>query len=443
MTDLGDRGRPLLFELLGPLRVRRDGQDLDLGPRQQRLILALLLTRAGQPVSTQEVITMLWGSQPPASAKNIVHRCIGNLRHLFEPDIAPRAQGRWITSDAAGYRVVADESNLDLLAFRKLAGEARAAADTGNPGAALTAYTKALEMWRGPCAGASDLLVDQLAPFNAIDHECAAAAVEAADLSLRLDSGRSVLNILRRVATHQFFNEALQARFILVLSAAGQQAEAIARYHSLRRKLLDELGVEPGAEVQAAYREILEWSSVRREDKTCALATEKKRSERCTVIPGSRSSFSRYDGATHTASITVGSDDIGANGSVRSPRYLDYSIRARCAALADAGLSIKELAAAGLGPVDLEVSIKYLDELVLGDEVDVVTRFEYLAPKIVRLVQSMIRRSDGAIVSVVTSVTSLMDTTGRWLVDDATVWAEFPRDRAVVDLAERPKNNQA
>ncbi|NJC15659.1 hypothetical protein F4558_005485 [Micromonospora profundi] len=89
------------------------------------------------------------------------------------------------------------------------------------------------------------------------------------------------------------------------------------------------------------------------------------------------------------------------------------------------------------------MSIKYLDELVLGDEVDVVTRFEYLAPKIVRLVQSMIRRSDGAIVSVVTSVTSLMDTTGRWLVDDAAVWAEFPRDRAVVDLTERPKNNQA
>ncbi|GAA4465611.1 acyl-CoA thioesterase [Phytohabitans houttuyneae] len=59
---------------------------------------------------------------------------------------------------------------------------------------------------------------------------------------------------------------------------------------------------------------------------------------------------------------------------------IDYSIRARWAALADAGLSIKELAAAGLGPVELDVSIKYLHELVLGDEVDVITRFEYPAP---------------------------------------------------------------
>ncbi|MFD6567102.1 BTAD domain-containing putative transcriptional regulator [Micromonospora profundi] len=339
MTDFGDGSRPLLFELLGPLRVRRYGQDLNLGPRQQRLILALLLTRAGEPVSTPEVITMLWGNQPPASAKNIVHRYVGNLRHLLEPGIAPRAQGCWITSDAAGYRVVADESNLDLLAFRKLAEEARAAADTGNPDTALAAYTKALEMWRGPCAGASDMLVDQLAPFNAVDYECAAAAVEAADLSLRLDSGRSMLNMLRRMATHHFFDEALQARFILVLSAAGQQAEAIARYHSLRRRLLDELGVDPGAEVQAAYREILKRSNVRRED-------------------------------------------------------------------------------------------------------NVVTRFEYPDPKIVRLV-SMIRRSDGAIVAVVTSVTGLAATTERWLVDDAAVWTEFPRDLAIVDLAKRPEDNQA
>jgi len=375
VTDFGDRGRPLLFELLGPLRVRRYGQDLNLGPRQQRLILALLLARAGEPVSTPEVITMLWGNQPPASAKNIVHRYVGNLRHLLEPDIAPRAQGCWITSDAAGYRVVADESNLDLLAFRKLAEEARAAADNGDPDTALTAYTKALEMWRGPCAGASDMLVDQLAPFNAVDYECAVAAVEAADLSLRLDSGRSVLNMLRRIATHHFFDEALQARFILVLSAAGQQAEAIARYHSLRRRLLDELGVDPGAEVQAAYREILKRSSVRREDKTGELA--------------------------------------------------------------------KELAA-GLGPVELEVSIKYLHEVVPGDEVDVVGRFEYPSPTIVRLVQSMIRRSDGAIVAVVTSVTGVAATTERWLVDNAAaVWTEFPRDLAVVDLARRPEGNQA
>ncbi|GIF64112.1 hypothetical protein Ais01nite_21470 [Asanoa ishikariensis] len=433
MADLGDRSPPLLFEILGPVRVRRYGQELDLGPRQQRLILALLLTRAGEQVSTPEVTSMLWGNQPPASAKNIVHRYIGNLRRLFEPDIAPRVQGRWITSDAGGYRVMADENNLDLLAFRKLAEEARASVSTGDPEAAVSAYAKALELWRGPCAGAADLLADQLAPFSAIDHECAVSAVKAADLSLRLDGGRSVLGTLRRVATYHFFDETLQARLMLVLSAAGQQAEAIARYHSLRRKLHDELGVDPGAEVQAAYRSILERSSARTKD-----------TPPHTVVPPSRTSSSHYDGVTHTTSITVGSDDIGANGSVRSPRYLDYSIRARWAALTDAGLSIKDLTAAGLGPVELDVSIKYLHELVLGDEVDVITRFEYPAPKVVRLVQSMIRRSDGALTAVVTSVSGLMDIAERRLVDNAAaVWAEFLRDLAVVDLAGCPKGDLA
>lgn len=449
MINEGDRSPPLLFEVLGPVRVRRDGQELDLGPRQQRLILALLLARAGEPVGTGEMISVVWGSQPPASAVNIVHRYVGNLRRLFEPDIGPRVRGRWLASDAAGYRILVDDNNLDLLSFRRLARDAREAVGAGRPDEAMAAYAKALELWRGPCAGAPDLLAEQFGAFSAVDYECGGIASEAADLSLQLHGGRSMLTALRRVATYHLFDEELQARLIMVLSAVGQQAEAIARYHLLRRKLREELGVDPGPTLQAAYRQLIQHSSPpgEKQRRRRTSDTEQERSDTRHSVPGAAGPSdgmlqSHYDGVTHTTSITVSADDVGTNGNVRSSRYLDYSVQARWAALADAGLSIKELASAGLGPVELDVSIKYLRELVLGDEIDVVTRFEYPSPKIVRLIQSMFRRSDGVLAAVVTCVTGMMDIAERRLVDNAAdVWADFLRDRAVVGLAD-PEGDQ-
>ncbi|GAA0607772.1 hypothetical protein GCM10009534_48130 [Kribbella sandramycini] len=200
-------------------------------------------------------------------------------------------------------------------------------------------------------------------------------------------------------------------------SAAGQRADALAIYQSLRRRLTEELGVEPGTEIRAAHRTIVDGPS------TSRLATE----------PAERPAQPEGDGVTHIARLVVGSDDIGTGGQVRSSMYIDYSIQARWA---DAGLSIRELAAAGVGPVELNVAIEYRQELVLGNEVVIVTRFEYPSPKIVRLVQTIVRRSDGVVAGVVTSVTGLLDLASRRLVDDAAgCWASFLRDPAVVGLS--------
>lgn len=316
----------------------------------------------------------------------------------------------------------------------------------------MAVYSEALELWRGPCAGASDLLAEQSDAFDAIDHECARIAGEAADLSLSSDGGRSMLRALRCMATSYQYDEALQAKLMLILSAAGQQADAIAVYHSLRRKLTEELGIDPGAELRAAYRQILQSSGTdgAQEKERRQQNTKPGREAGCescdarsvTASP-EHISQSHYDGVTHTTPITVSADDVGPTGHVRSSRYLDYSVQARWAALADAGLSVKELASAGLGPVELDVSIKYMRELVFGDEIDVVTRFEYPSPKIVRLVQSVIRRSDGELVAVVTAVTGLMEIASRRLVDNAAdIWADFLRDLAVVGLASPSETEQ-
>ncbi|MEV4726000.1 AfsR/SARP family transcriptional regulator [Micromonospora humida] len=247
-------GPPVRFAVLGPVRVWRDGEELDPGPRQQRLILALLLARAGRPVGIADFVTLLWDERPPRSAVNIVHLHLGSLRRLFEPGLRPRASGRWLVGDPAGYRMMVDADGLDLLRFRDLVRRARTLDD---PAEALGVYVRALELSRGPCAGAPDLISRQVADFEAVDNEYADLVGEATDLALRAAAARVVLPMLRRVATQRPLDEAVQARLLLALSATGQQAEAVARYQELRGRLSGDLGIDPGRELQEAYGQVL------------------------------------------------------------------------------------------------------------------------------------------------------------------------------------------
>ncbi|MCO8275531.1 tetratricopeptide repeat protein [Actinoplanes sp. TRM 88003] len=257
MSPTDDEESTTCFGVLGPVRVWRRGAELDLGARQQRLILALLLANAGRPVGIGDIVEVLWDKEPPPSALNVVHRYVGTLRRLFEPGLPARSPGRWLLGDAAGYRMRVDPAHLDLLRFRELADRARSDELAGRPAEAMTAYEEALALWRGPCGGASELVSYNHAAFGAVDHECADLARKAASLALRLDRVRSILPVLRRVAEHRQWDEALQSRLLLALSADGQQAEAIALFQDVRRRLAEELGVDPGEELRDAYQSVL------------------------------------------------------------------------------------------------------------------------------------------------------------------------------------------
>lgn len=97
---------PVRFTVLGAVRVRRGEAELEPGGPQERTFLALLLVRAGQPVAVSEIVDVLWGTDPPRSALNVVRRHVGSLRRLLEPVLAARAEGRWLVRDAGGYRLV-------------------------------------------------------------------------------------------------------------------------------------------------------------------------------------------------------------------------------------------------------------------------------------------------------------------------------------------------
>ncbi|GAB3960132.1 hypothetical protein GCM10027614_81180 [Micromonospora vulcania] len=104
-------GETVGFSVLGSVRVVRAGAELNLGARQQRLVLAMLLARAGSPVSLTELVDLLWNEDSPASAANVVHRHVGVLRRLFEPGLPTRSAGRYILRELSGYRLHADEES--------------------------------------------------------------------------------------------------------------------------------------------------------------------------------------------------------------------------------------------------------------------------------------------------------------------------------------------
>ncbi|EXG82104.1 AfsR/SARP family transcriptional regulator [Cryptosporangium arvum] len=244
----------LRFTILGPVGVRRGDLELEAGGRQQRVVLALLLARAGSNVSVSELIDALWEEDPPTSAVNVVHRHIGMLRRVIEPDLPVRMVGNYIIRTAAGYRLRADIESLDLLRFRALADQAR---DATAPGRAIRLYTEALTLWQGPSAAGLESMSGVHPVCVAIDAECSLVVREAADVALRDGPVGLVIPALRRAAQLSPLDEALQARLILLLAADGRQSEAVDLFRTVRRRLDEELGVEPSRELFDAYERLL------------------------------------------------------------------------------------------------------------------------------------------------------------------------------------------
>lgn len=241
------------FQILGPVRMWRDGEEMDLGPRQRRTMLALLLARERQSASLSELVELLWEQEPPAHAVNLVHRHVGRLRRQCEPGLPNRASGRFLVPRGGGYGMAVDADSLDLLSFRGLAE--RAGAEP--PERAHPLYAEALRWWNGPVAADLEPIHRSHPAFTAIEREYSAVVDAFARTSLKLGRPRMALPALAEAADRHPYDEAVQAWLLLVLAASGRQGDAVARYQLVSRRLREELGVDPGPELREAYEQVL------------------------------------------------------------------------------------------------------------------------------------------------------------------------------------------
>jgi DNA-binding SARP family transcriptional activator len=255
--DMNDSGVPALrFGVLGPLRVWRDETVVDLGPVQQRVVLAVLTLQAGRPVGRQQVINAVWGEAAPRNAVNLVQRHVSGLRRALEPERPGHAPSGLLVWTETGYLLTLPKGALDLEVFESELSRARAARAAGQLREAAEALHSALGLWRGPvCDGLSSPFLDTQA--DRLGESRIGVLEERIELDLAIGVHADLIAELRSLVAEHPVRERLRGLLMLALYRAGRQADALTAFRDARRYLDDELGVEPGAALQQLHQQIL------------------------------------------------------------------------------------------------------------------------------------------------------------------------------------------
>jgi DNA-binding SARP family transcriptional activator len=244
------------FRVLGPLEVIDDGRAVPLGGARQRALLAILLTRANEVVSTDRLIDDLWGDSPPKTAANTVQFYVSQLRKLLGSDR--------IVTKAPGYAIRVEPGELDLERFEQLAAEGSS--------------REALGLWHG--APLADFAYEAFAQAEIARLEELRLAVLEQRIDADLVHGRhaELVGELERLVAEHPLRERLRGQLMLALYRTGRQAEALEAYQATRRALVDELGIEPSPALQELEKAIL------RQDPALALAAELAVPERSILV---------------------------------------------------------------------------------------------------------------------------------------------------------------
>jgi DNA-binding SARP family transcriptional activator/DNA-binding CsgD family transcriptional regulator/tetratricopeptide (TPR) repeat protein len=253
MTGDGD----LHFTVLGAFRVDRGDRMVDLGPRLQRALLAILIVEAGHVVPVDRLVDLLWRDEPPAAAIASVQAYISQLRRVLEPGRPVRAPAQVLVTQDPGYVLRAGDGQVDALRFQALAQRAHKDLTEDRPAAAAAGLADALALWRG----------DPLAEFAGESWAVPVVArlVEAYDLAvedrvdawLALGGHAQAAAELEAMVAARPLRERRWAQLIVAAYRCGRQADALRAYERCRAVLAGELGLEPGPELRRLQTAVL------------------------------------------------------------------------------------------------------------------------------------------------------------------------------------------
>jgi DNA-binding SARP family transcriptional activator len=236
------------FRILGDVEALSQGRRLDIGHARQRCVLACLLVDVNRPVSADQLIDRVWADNPPHRSRNALAAYVSRLRQLLADDADVE-----LAHGPGGYTLTADPRSVDLHMFREMLSQARATAD---PADSAALFDRALDLWRGE-------------PFSTLDAPWTnevRTSLEAERLSAELDRNDAALEAGRHTdllgglaATLQAhpLDERVAGQLMLAQYRSGRQAVALETYRRLRNRLVDELGVDPGAKLRQVHEQIL------------------------------------------------------------------------------------------------------------------------------------------------------------------------------------------
>ena len=239
-----EAGGPRL-RLLGPVSLQSGGSTLPLGGPRLRAILAHLALHTGSTVATESLVHAVWGDDEPPSVAKSLSTQISRLRRTVAP------LGWSLEHTGHGYRLSAPADAIDALEFE------RRTLAMGSRGATVAELERVLALWHGePLDGLGDppfraAVVARLTELR--------ARLEVRLVEARLREGDLVVALaeLERIVEARPYDEHAWALYMRALAHGGRRRDALEVYQRVRRILVDDLGVEPGAELRGAESEIL------------------------------------------------------------------------------------------------------------------------------------------------------------------------------------------
>jgi YVTN family beta-propeller protein len=239
----------LSFRILGPFEVVDGDRPLVLGGPKLRSLLAMLLLHRGEVVSTDRLIDALWGEGASGTAAKTVQVYVSNLRKALGDGV--------LVTRGHGYVLQTEAGQVDLDRFEQLAAEGRGALEAGDPQGAARRLREGLALWRGPPL--ADLAYESFAQaaIGWLEEERLGALEDRIDADLALGRHAALVGELEALVAEDPLRERLHGQLMLALYRSGRQADALERYQRARRRLIDELGIEPGPALKQLERAIL------------------------------------------------------------------------------------------------------------------------------------------------------------------------------------------
>ena len=245
------------FRILGPLEAVVRRAPVPLGGPKQRAVLAVLLLRLSEVVSSDFLIDVVWGEHPPASAEATLRTYLSRLRGSLVHALGDKDEPL-ISGGAGGYVLSVPPECLDAQRFEDLVA-AGAATLPDRPQEASYLLRQALGLWRGDPLGEftyHDFAVQKIARLEELR---LVALGHCVDAELRCGQHAGLVAELQSLVRQYPLREGFHVQLMQVLAAEGNRAEALAVYGRARTILRRELALEPGPELRSLA------TSIRRE----------------------------------------------------------------------------------------------------------------------------------------------------------------------------------
>ena len=254
---------PLRVGVLGPVTLWRDGREQSAGQPRQLAVLGVLASRANRVVSRGELVDAVWGDQPPASAEGGIYTYVAGLRRIIEPDRprrdpdrARQAPASTLVSGGGGYLLRLGPGALDAEQFERCLATARGLRADHDNAAALRTVDEALALWRGlPYTGVPGPFAE--AEQRRLTELRTTAIEERAELLLAQGQAAVAVPELTALTAANPLREQATGLLMIALYRCGRQAEALRVFDETRRRLAEDLGIDPGPELTKVHRQLL------------------------------------------------------------------------------------------------------------------------------------------------------------------------------------------